>query len=166
MTQYLKGMGHSVFGVLCYGGLGKTWPIFPSHLTVRTYDMHMGRVEAMKKTVLVGIILFLIFLVPGDTLGQPFGGHGVVSPPGEATAGLVDGGLHFHGNPAEDHYMFESLEQDSYQYEALHGYEHYRSKELQSFDRFRDIQYPKDQPDSRPSSDSFFGVKSHNPLKW
>jgi len=120
----------------------------------------------MRKTFLVGMILFLIFLVPEDTLGESFGGHGVVSPLGEVTAGPVNGGLHFHSNPAEDHFIFESLERHSYQYEALHGYEHYRSKELQSFDRFRDIQYPKDQPDSRPSSDSFFGVRSYNPLKW
>ena len=122
----------------------------------------------MRKTLLLGIILslFLLLAVPGDTLGQPFGGHGVVSPFGEVTLGPADGGLHFHINPSEDHSMFESLEHDSYQYGALQGYEHYRSKELQSFDRFRDIQYPKYRPDYRPSFDSFFGVEYFNPLKW
>jgi hypothetical protein len=115
--------------------------------------------------VLCIIILFLLFLVPGDAICQPFAGHGITTTLGEATAGLEDGGLHFHGNPAEDHTIFESLERHSYEYEALHGYGHYRSKGLQRFDRFNDIRYPKDQPESRPSVDSFFGVKSYNPLK-
>jgi len=120
----------------------------------------------MTKTLVFGIILFLLFSVPGDSLGQPFGGHSVVSPLGEVIGGPMNEGLHFHNNPAEDHYAFESLDRHSYQYEALHGYEHYRSKELQRFDRFNDIRYPNSQPDYRPRSDSFFGVKSYNPLKW
>ena len=120
----------------------------------------------MNKTLLLSIILFLVCSAPGVSIAQPFGGHGVVSPAGEATAGLVDGGLHFHGNPAEDHYMFESLERHSYQYEALHGYEHYKGRELQNPDRFKDIRYPKQKPDSRPGSDSFFGAEYNNPLKW
>ena len=41
-----------------------------------------------------------------------------------------------------------------------------RSKELQNFDRFRDIQYPKSEPYSPSSFDSFFGVEYQNPLKW
>jgi len=120
----------------------------------------------MKKTLLFSIILFVLFSAPGLSKAQPFGGHGVVNPLGGITAGPVNGGLHFHGNPSEDHFAFESLERHSYQYEALHGYEHYRGEELRNFDRFRDIQYPKDQPYSRPGFDSFFGVESHNPLKW
>ena len=120
----------------------------------------------MTKTLVFGIILFLLFSAPGDSLGQPFGGHGVVSPLGEATASPVNGGLHFHSNPADDHYMFESREQDSYQYEALHGYEHYNGKGLQNLDPFRDIRYPKEKPNSHLGSDSFFGVKPYNPLKW
>ena len=122
----------------------------------------------MLKTVLLEIILFFFLLlsVPGDTLGQPFGGNGVASPRGEVTTGLVDGGLHFHGNPAEDHFLFESLEHHSYPYYALHRYEHYRSKELQSFDRFRDIQSPKNKPYHPSNFDRFFGFKSYNPLKW
>jgi hypothetical protein len=120
----------------------------------------------MKKALLLSIILFLLFSAPGVSKAQPFGEHGVVNPLGGITAGPVNGGLHFHSNPSEDHYAFESLEHHSYQYYALHGYEHYRGEELQHFDRFRDIQYPKDQPYSRPSFDSFFGVDSYNPLKW
>jgi len=120
----------------------------------------------MMKTLVLGIILFLLFSASGVSIAQPFGGHGVVSPPGEVTTGLVDGGFHFHGNPAEDHSIFESLEHDSYKYYALHGYEHLRSEKFGDLDRFRDTRYPKDQPDSRPSFDSFFGVKSYNPLKW
>ena len=120
----------------------------------------------MTRTLVFAIILFLLFSVPGDSLGQPFDGHSVVSPLGEVTAGPVNGGLHFHGNPSEDHYAFESLEHHSYQYYALHGYEHYKGKGLQNLDTFRDIQYPKEKPNSPPGSDSFFGVKSYNPLKW
>jgi hypothetical protein len=112
------------------------------------------------------MILFLLLSAPGGSIAQPFGGHGLVNPLGGVTVGPVNGGVHFHGNPSEDHYAFESLEHDSYQYNALHGYEHYRSKELQRFDRFRDIRYPSYQPDYRPSSDSFFGVEYYNPLKW
>lgn len=120
----------------------------------------------MKKTLLLSLILFLLFSVPGDAIGQPFGGYGVVSPPGEATAGLVNGGVHFHGNPSEDHFIFESLEHHSYQYEALQGYEHYKRKDLQNLGRFKDVRYPKNEPYSPPSLDSFFGVESSNPLKW
>jgi hypothetical protein len=122
----------------------------------------------MKKTLLLGIILSLCLLLwlPGDSSGQPFGGYGVVTPPGGATVGLVDGGLHFHGNPADDHSMFESLERDSYQYEALHGYEHIRSDKLKEVDRFKDVRNSTDRRDSRSSRESFFGVDSVNPLKW
>jgi|APHig6443717497_1056834.scaffolds.fasta_scaffold207478_1 hypothetical protein len=120
----------------------------------------------MKKTLLLGIILFLLFAVPGDTIAQPFDGHGFVNPLGAVTAGPVNGGLHFHSNPSEDHYMYESLEHHSYQYYALHGYEHYRFKELQNFDRFRDIQYPKSKPYYPSNFDSFFGFEYQNPLKW
>ena len=62
----------------------------------------------------------------GISIAQPFDGHGFVNPLGAVTAGPVNGGLHFHSNPSEDHYMFESLEHHSYQYDALHGYEHYQ----------------------------------------
>jgi hypothetical protein len=62
--------------------------------------------------------------------------------------------------------LFESLEHHSYQYHILHGYKHYRSKELGDLDRFRDLRYPKDQPEYRRGFDSFFGVKSYDALKW
>jgi hypothetical protein len=120
----------------------------------------------MTKTLLLSIILFVLLSAPGVSIAQPFNGHGLVNPLEGVIAGPVNGGLHFHRNPSEDHYAFESLEHHSYSYYALHGYGHYRSKELQHFDRFRDIQYPKDQPDYRSSYDSFFGVESYNPLKW
>jgi len=120
----------------------------------------------MKKTILLSMMLFLLFSAPGVSIAQPFDGHGLVNPLGGVTAGPVNGGLHFHGNPSEDHSAFESLEHDSYQYYALQGYEHYRSKELQRFDRFRDIQYPKNEPYYPSSLDSFFGVDCYNPLKW
>jgi len=118
----------------------------------------------MKKTLLLSIIFILLFSAPEVSNAQPFGGHGVVNPLGGISAGPVKGGLHFHGNPSEDHYAFESLERHSYQYEALHGYKHYRGEEPQRLDRFKDIQYPKDQPYSRPGFESFFGVESYNPL--
>jgi hypothetical protein len=120
----------------------------------------------MKTTLLLSMIFLLLLSVPGDAIGQPFGGHDVVTPLGEVTPAPVNGRLHFHGNPLEDHSEFESLEHHSYQYYALHGYEHYRSKELHSMDRFNDIRYPKAQPYSRPGTDSFFGVQSYSPLKW
>ena len=120
----------------------------------------------MKKTILVSTFLFLLFLAPGLSIAQPFGGHSSANPLGGIPAGLVNGGVHFHINPSDDHYTFESLEHDSYQYYALHGYEHYRSIELQHFDRFRDIQYPKHEPYYPSSLDSFFGVEYDNPLKW
>lgn len=119
----------------------------------------------MKKTLLLSIILLVLFSAPGVSQCQPFGGHSVVNPLGGITAGPVNGRPHFHGNPSEDHYAFESLERHSYQYEALHGYKHYRSEELQRLDRFKDIQYPKDQPYSRPDFERFLGVESYNPLK-
>lgn len=118
----------------------------------------------MKKTLLLSTILFLLLSAPGVGEAQPFGGHDVVRPLGGITAGPVNGGLHFHGDPSEDHYAFESLEHHSYQYYALHGYKHCRGEELQNSDRFRDLRYPKDQPYSRPGFDSFFGVQSYNPL--
>jgi len=120
----------------------------------------------MKKTILLSILLFLFFSAPGVSVGQPFDGRGPASILGGVTAGPVVGGPHFHINPSEDHYAFESLERHSYQYDALHGYEHYRSERPQRLDRFKDIQYPKDKPDDRPGFDSFFGVESYNPLKW
>jgi hypothetical protein len=85
---------------------------------------------------------------------------------GGTSPGLANGGFHFHTNPVDDHFAFESLDRHTYQYEALQGYEHIRREKLQEVERFKDIQYPKDQPESRSSSESFFGVKSYNPLKW
>jgi len=120
----------------------------------------------MKKILLVGTIFFLLFLTPKVGMAQPFVGSGSVNSFGGASPGLANGGFHFHINPLDDHYAFESLERHTYQYEALHGYEHIQSGGSQRPDRFKDIQYPKDQPDTRPSSDSFFGVESYNPLKW
>jgi hypothetical protein len=120
----------------------------------------------MKKGILLSMVLFFVFSAPGVSAAQPFVGSGPANPLGGASPGLVNGGFHFHINPSDDHYAFESLERHTYQYEALHGYEHIKSEKLQQSDRFKDIQYPKDQPDTRPSSDSFFGVESYNPLKW
>src|SRR5512136_194331 len=120
----------------------------------------------MKKTLLLGAILFLLFSTPGVSVAQPFVGNPFANPLGGASPGLVNGGFHFHINPSDDHYAFESLERHSYQYEALHGYEHIKSDKLQQLDRFKDIQYPKDQPVTRSSYDSFFGVESYNPLDW
>ncbi|MGE5842884.1 MAG: hypothetical protein ACM335_11430 [Deltaproteobacteria bacterium] len=118
------------------------------------------------KTILFAAILFVLFSAPGVSTAQPFDGHVPIDQPGIASPGLLDGGFHFHTNPADDHYAFESLERDTYQYRALHGYKHNKGDELRRMDRFEDIRYPKNKPDSRPGSDSFFGVKSHNPLKW
>jgi hypothetical protein len=120
----------------------------------------------MKKTLLLGALLLLLFSAPRVCMAQPFGGLGFVNPLGGVSHGLGNGGFHFHINPAEDHYAFESLERHSYQYEALHGYEHIKSEKLQQFDRFKDMQYPKDQPENRSSYESFFGVESYNPLNW
>ncbi len=120
----------------------------------------------MKKTLLLSVFLFLVCSAPGVSTAQPFGGHGVVNPLGGATVGLANGGVHFHSNPSEDHSILESLEHHSYQYDALHGYEHIRSKELQHFDRFRDIQYPKNEPYHPSSLGSFFGVEYDNPFRW
>jgi hypothetical protein len=117
----------------------------------------------MNRTLLFSVILFLLCSAPGVSTAQPLGGHGVVNPLGGAITGTANGGLHFHINPSEDHPMFESLERDTYQYYALHGYEHYRGKDLQQVDRFRDIQYPKNQPYYPSRFDSFFGVDSYNP---
>jgi hypothetical protein len=120
----------------------------------------------MKRVLLLSTIFFLLFLTPKGGMAQPFVGSGPANPFGGASPGLVNGGFHFHINPSEDHYAFESLERHSYQYEALHGYEHIRGEGLQQVDRIRDIQYPKDQPDYRPSYDSFFGVGYYDPYKW
>lgn len=120
----------------------------------------------MKKTILLSIVLFLLFSAPGVSIGQPFDGRGLANPLGGVTVGPVNGGHHFHINPSEDHYAFESLERHSYQYDALHGYEHYRGEELKRLDRFKDIQHSNDKPGYRPGSDSFFGVESYNPLNW
>ncbi len=120
----------------------------------------------MKRVLLLSTIFFLLFLTPRGGMAQPFVGNGPANPFGGASPGLVNGGFHFHINPSEDHYAFESLERHSYQYEALHGYEHIKSDKLQQVDRFKDIQYPKDQPATRSSYDSFFGVESYNPLDW
>jgi hypothetical protein len=120
----------------------------------------------MKRVLLLGTIFFLLFLTPRVGMVQPFVGSGPANPLGGASPGLVNGGFHFHINPSDDHAAFESLERHSYQYKALHGYEHIKSEGLQQVDRFKDIQSPKDQPDTRPSSDGFFGVESYNPLKW
>jgi len=121
----------------------------------------------MKKTLLFGTILFLLLSAPGVSKAQPFGAHGPANPLRGVIVGPVNGGLHFHINPFEDHSAFESLEHDSYQYYALHGYEYYnRSEKLPRLDRFKDIQYPKNEPYIQPSSDSFFGVEYDNPLKW
>jgi hypothetical protein len=120
----------------------------------------------MKKTLLLSTVLFLVCSAPGVSIAQPLGGTTFVNPLVGTPPALVNGRFHFHITPLEDHPAFESLDKDSYQYHALHGYEHYRGKDLQQVDRFRDIQYPKDQPDYRSSYDSFFGVESSNPLRW
>ena len=121
----------------------------------------------MKMNLLLSLILFfLLILVPVNTFAQPLGGIGYVNPLGGVQAGLVNGGFHFHINPLDDHAAYESFDKDSYQYEALHGYEHYKGKALQQVDRFPDIQYPKRQPYNPSSSDSFFGVEIFNPLNW
>jgi hypothetical protein len=120
----------------------------------------------MKKTLLLGAILFVLFLAPKVSIAQPYVASGSVSPLGGASPGLANGGFHFHINPSDDHFAFESLDRHTYQYEALHGYEHLKSDRLQQVDRFKDIQYPKDQPPTRYSYDSFFGVESYNPLDW
>jgi len=120
----------------------------------------------MKKAFLFGTIFFLLLLTPRVGMAQPFVGSGPANPLGGASPGLMNGGFHFHINPSDDHAAFESLERHSYQYEALHGYEHIKSEGLQQVDRFKDIQSPKEQRATRPSSDGFFGVESYNPLKW
>jgi hypothetical protein len=120
----------------------------------------------MKQGILFSMVLFFVFSALGVGMTQPFVGSGSVNSFGGASPGLANGGFHFHINPLDDHYAFESLERHTYQYEALHGYEHIQSGGSQRPDRFKDIQYPKDQPDTRPSPDSFFGVESYNPLKW
>jgi hypothetical protein len=119
----------------------------------------------MKKILLLGTFFFLMFLTPRVTTAQPFVGSGFVNPLSGASAGLVNGGFHSHINPLEDHPAYESLERDSYQYEALHGYEHTKSERLQHLHRFDDIQYPKDRPNPRSSYDTFFGFDYFNPLK-
>jgi hypothetical protein len=124
------------------------------------------RWDVMKKILLIGTIFFLLFLTPRVGMAQTFVGSGPANPLGGASPGLVNGGFHFHINPADDHYAFESLDRHTYQYEALHGYEHIKSEKLQQVERFKDIQSPKDQPATRSSYDSFFGVESDNPLKW
>jgi hypothetical protein len=121
----------------------------------------------VKATLLLSMILFfLLFSAPEVSIAQPLGGNGFVNPLGGVPAGVVNGGFHFHINPLEDHPAYESLDKDSHQYYALHGYEHYRGKDLQQVDRFPDIQYPKHQPYIPFSSESFFGVEIDNPLKW
>ena len=121
----------------------------------------------MKMNLLPSLILFFLLLsLPGSAMAQPLGGITYVNPLGGVPAGLVNGGFHFHINPVDDHPAYESLDKDSYQYYALHGYEHYKGKDLQQVDRFPDIQHPKLQPLNPPNSDSFFGVEIHNPLNW
>jgi hypothetical protein len=120
----------------------------------------------MKKTLLLGVILFVLFSAPKISMAQPYVGSGSVSPLGGASPGLTNGGFHFHINPSDDHFAFESLDRHRYQYEALQGYEHIKSEKLQQVDRFKDIQYPKDQPENRSAYESFFGVESYSPLKW
>jgi hypothetical protein len=120
----------------------------------------------MKKILLLGTIFFLLFLTPRVNMAQPFVGTGSASPFGGALPGLANGGFHFHINPTEDHYAFESLDRHTHQYEALRGYEHIKSEKLQQVDRFKDIQYPKNQPYSSSSDDSFFGVQTNSPLDW
>ena len=120
----------------------------------------------MKKTILLGAILVLLLSAPRVGIAQPLAGSGFVNPLYRGSPGLANGGFHFHINPLDDHSAYDSLDKDSYQYYALHGYEHYRGKDLQPVDRFPDIQYPKDQPDARSSYDTFFGVESYNPYKW
>ena len=121
----------------------------------------------VKTTVALSmILLFLTVFAVGEAAAQPFGGTTFVNPLGGGPPALVNGGFHFHINPSEDHFAFESLERDSYQYYALHEYEDYKGKDLQQVDRFNDIQYPSYKPEYRPSFDSFFGVESYNPLKW
>lgn len=118
----------------------------------------------MKKTLLLITILFLLLSAPGVSSAQSFSGHSSVDPLGGASPGLANGGFHFHINPLEDHPAFESLERDTYRYEALHGYEHSRGEELRRLDRFKDIRNPKNLPGSSPSVDSFFGVEVFKPL--
>ena len=120
----------------------------------------------MKVILLLSPILLFLLLLPAGAMAQPVGGITYVNPLGGVPAGLVNGGFHFHINPLEDHPAYESLDKDSYQYYALHGYKHYRGKDLQPVDRFPDIQHPKLQPLNPPNSESFFGVEYHNPLKW
>lgn len=120
----------------------------------------------MEKRLSLSLVLFLILFAPKVTVAQPFVGSGFVNPLDGGSPGLANGGFHFHINPLEDHPAYESLDKDSYQYYALHGYEHHRGKDLQQVDRFPDIQYPKDQPTPRSSTESFFGVESYNPHKW
>jgi hypothetical protein len=119
----------------------------------------------MRRFLLVAIAVIL-FSVPRVGAAQSFVGGGSANPLGGTSPGLANGGFHFHTNPVDDHFAFESLDRHTYQYEALQGYEHIRREKLQEVERFKDIQYPKDQPESRSSSESFFGVKSYNPLKW
>lgn len=110
------------------------------------------------------MVIVLLLLPTIGSAQQGFVGSGPANPLGGASPGLVNGGFHFHINPLEDHFAFESLDRHTYQYEALHGYEHIQSKKLQQLDRFNDIQYPH-QPGPGSSNDSFFGVDYFNPLK-
>ena len=139
--------------------------LFPSSGKGLFYDKEM-RCDVMKKALLLSTILFLLFFIPGFVLSQPLGGKSPANPLWGASPGLANGGFHFHTNPVDDHFAFESLDRHTDQYEALQGYEHIRSEKLQQPDRFKDIQRPQDRPESRSSSESFFGVKSYNPLKW
>jgi hypothetical protein len=118
----------------------------------------------MAKTLLISVILFLLFSAPGIAGAQAFGGHGFVNPLVRAPIDPMKGRLDIHTNPSDDHFAFESLERHSYQYEALHNYEHYRGEGLRQFDRFRDIQYPKNQPYDHSPVDRFFDLIFLNPF--
>jgi hypothetical protein len=137
---------------------------FPFHRQDLSYKR---RLRVMKTTLVISLMLFsMLLLVPEYTSAQPFSGFSYANPLGGVPAGMENGGFHFHINPLEDHPAYESLDKDSYQYYALHGYEHCKGKDLQKVDRFPDIQYPKKQPAARSSYDTFFGVESYNPYKW
>lgn len=117
----------------------------------------------MKKTVLLSIILFLLLSAPGVSIAQPFGNYGLGAPLEGVSIVPVKGGFYSHIGPHGHLYGFKSFQHPGYRCHGLHGYEHYRYKELHRLDRFRDIRYPRYRPYYYSPFDRSFGFGFLNP---
>ena len=74
----------------------------------------------MKKTFLLGMILFLLFSAPGVSIARPFDKHGLGDSFGNVSIVPVKGRFHSHIGTHGHSYGFRSFRHHGYRHHGFH----------------------------------------------